>query len=65
MLASKLSTAGPFDKVKKLISDLITRLLEEANQESEQKGFCDKELGTNKITRTKLQDSIDKFLLHQ
>jgi chromosome segregation ATPase len=42
-----------------MIDDMITRLLEETNQESEQKGFCDKELGTNQKTRTKLQMTID------
>jgi len=61
MLAEKVS-ADPFVKVKKLIQDLITRLLEETNQESEQKGFCDKELGTNKKTRTKLSTTIDELI---
>jgi len=60
LLAQKLS-ADPFVKVKKLIEDMITRLLEEANEEAEQKGFCDKELGTNKITRNKLQSEIDEL----
>jgi len=60
MIAEKMSvTSDPFVKVKKMIDDMITRLLEETNQESEQKGFCDKELGTNKKTRTKLQMNID------
>jgi len=42
-----------------MIDAMITKLLEETNAESEQKGFCDKELGTNKKTRTKLQMNID------
>merc|ERR1719353_1270275 len=53
--------SDPFKKVKKMISDMITKLLEEHNQESEQKGFCDKELGTNQKTRTKLQSTIDQL----
>jgi len=60
MIAQKMSvTSDPFVKVKKMIDAMITKLLEETNAESEQKGFCDKELGTNKKTRTKLQMNID------
>jgi len=51
--------ADPFAKVKAMIEAMITRLLKEANEEAEQKGFCDKELNTNKITRDKLTTSID------
>merc|ERR1719158_1122683 len=62
MIAEKVSlSSDPFKKVKKMIDDMITRLLNEANQESEQKGFCDKELGTNQKTRTKLQGNIDEL----
>merc|ERR1719240_1267329 len=60
LLAEKLA-ADPFAKVKKMIDDMITRLLEEANAEAEQKGFCDKELGMNKITRDKLTSEIDEL----
>merc|ERR1719191_2304871 len=41
----------PFVKVKKMIKDLIVRLMEEANEEAEHKGWCDTELGTNEQTR--------------
>merc|ERR1719487_1900811 len=60
LLAEKVA-ADPFAKVKKLIDEMITRLLEEANADAEQKGFCDKELGTNKITRDKLTSDIEKL----
>merc|ERR1711871_1624281 len=43
--------ADPFKKVKKMIKDLITRLMEEANEEAEHKGWCDTELSTNEQTR--------------
>merc|ERR1719188_1052124 len=43
--------ADPFKKVKKMIKDLITKLMEEANEEAEHKGWCDQELATNEQTR--------------
>merc|ERR1719298_367559 len=43
--------ADPFKKVKKMIKDLIVRLMEEANEEAEHKGWCDTELSTNEQTR--------------
>jgi len=41
----------PFGKVKKMIQDMVYKLMEEANEEATHKGFCDTELGTNKNTR--------------
>merc|ERR1719310_13845 len=49
-LAVRVSS-DPFKKVKKMIKDLIVKLMEEANAEVEHKGFCDKELSTNEQTR--------------
>jgi len=45
------ANSDPFDKVKKMIKDLIARLLEEANEEADHKGWCDTELSTNEQTR--------------
>jgi len=58
LLAEKLAS-DPFAKVKKLIDDLITRLLEEANSDADHEGFCDTEIGKSKITRSKLSEEID------
>lgn len=50
MAALKVSR-GNFDKVAKIIRDLISRLEAEAAEEAEHKAFCDKELKDNKLTR--------------
>merc|ERR1719191_282334 len=49
----------PFAKVKKLIDEMITRLLKEAKADADHEGFCDTEMGKSKVTRTKLQEEID------
>jgi len=49
--AAEQVVANPFKKVKKMIKDLIVQLMEEATAETEHKGWCDTELGTNKMTR--------------
>merc|ERR1719482_899568 len=38
---------------------MITRLLNEANEDAQHEGFCDKEIGKSKVTRNKLSEDID------
>merc|ERR1719330_1886101 len=57
-VAQRMS-ADPFAKVKKMIKDLIVRLMEEANEEAEHKGWCDKELSTNEMTRQKKTAAVE------
>merc|ERR1719181_2513308 len=45
--------------VKRMIKDLITRLMEEANEEAEHKGWCDTELSTNEQTRKEKTDAVE------
>merc|ERR1719333_2112919 len=45
-----------------MIKDLIVRLMEEATQESEHKGWCDTELGTNKQTREDKSEDVDMLV---
>jgi len=52
----------PFNKVKKLIKDLIVRLMEEANEEADHKGWCDTELSTNEQTRKEKTEAVE--MLH-
>jgi chromosome segregation ATPase len=52
----------PFAKVKKMIKDLIVRLMEEANEEAEHKGWCDTELSTNEQTRKEKTEAVE--MLH-
>jgi len=58
-LLSEKVAVNPFGKVKKMIDDMITRLLEEAKADADHEGFCDTEMGKSKITRNKLSGEID------
>jgi len=60
LLAEKLA-ADPFVKVKQMIDGMITRLLNEANEDASHEGFCDKEMGQSKISRNKLTGDIDSL----
>jgi len=49
----------PFRKVKKMLKDLLVRLMEEANEEAEHKGWCDTELSTNEQTRKEKTAAVE------
>jgi len=57
-IAARVSD-DPFKKVKKMIKDLIVRLMEEANEEAEHKGWCDTELSTNEQTRKEKTEAVE------
>jgi len=57
-LATRVSS-DPFGKVKKMLKDLITKLMEEANEEAEHKGWCDQELSTNEQTRKEKTEAVE------
>merc|ERR1719219_3089021 len=59
LAAADRAAADPFKKVKKMIKDLITRLMEEANEEAEHKGWCDTELSTNEQTRKEKTEAVE------
>jgi len=54
-------TEDPFQKVKKMIKELIVRLMEEANEEAEHKGWCDTELSTNEQTRKEKTNAVENL----
>merc|ERR1719399_1232521 len=60
-LVAQKAADDPFKKVKKMIKDLIYKLMEEARQEAEHKGWCDTELTTNKQTRDKKSADIESL----
>jgi len=63
MIAQKAKDAkdDPFSKVKQMIKDLITKLMEEAAGEADHKAFCDAELATNKQTRTYKAEAVEEL----
>merc|ERR1719248_205600 len=59
-IKSEARAGGPFDKVKGLIEDMITRLEQEAAEEADAKAFCDKETSESKAKQAELTAKSDK-----
>merc|ERR1719476_339430 len=60
-LVASHASADPFVKVKKMIKDLIVKLMEQANSEADHKAYCDTELATNKQTRDIKTAEVDQL----
>jgi len=51
----------PFSKVKKMIKDLIMRLMEEASEEAQHKGWCDTELAEIEQDRSSRSSLVERL----
>merc|ERR1719487_918526 len=60
-LIATRAEADPFAKIKKMIKDLIVKLMEEANAEADQHAYCQTELATNKQTREIKSSEVDEL----
>jgi len=60
-LAAQQIAANPFVKVKKMIKDMISKLMQEGTEETEHKGWCDTELTTNKQTRDHKTEAVEQL----
>merc|ERR1719293_636481 len=60
LIATK-ANEDPFGKVKKMIKDLIVKLMEQANAEADQHAYCETELATNKQTREIKSSEVDEL----
>merc|ERR1719424_1993299 len=53
--------ADPFEKIKGLISDMITKLTKEAEGEATEKAYCDEQLAKTEAKKAELDGTIAKL----
>merc|ERR1719231_971539 len=53
--------ADPFGKIKGLISDMITKLTKEAEEEATEKAYCDEQMAKTEAKKAELDDTIAKL----
>merc|ERR550537_646789 len=51
----------PIGEVKKMMKDMILQLMDQANEEASQNGWCNTELGTNKQTRDAKTEGVTRL----
>merc|ERR1719157_75489 len=55
------STSDPFAKVKSLISNMIEKLLSDAQADATEKAFCDKEMAETEAKKADKESDIEKL----
>lgn len=55
------AAADPFVKVRKMIEDMVAKLLQEAAEEATQKAMCDKEIGDSMKQKASKEGKMDKL----
>jgi len=58
---SDSAAADPFKKVMQMIKSMIDKLQKQALEEAEHKGWCDKEMKVNKLTREEKSTKVDEL----
>merc|ERR1719352_1590814 len=53
--------ANPFAKIKGLISDMIVKLVKEAEEEATEKAYCDEQMAKTEAKKSELDDAIAKL----
>merc|ERR1719463_945411 len=61
MRAGSKAGEDPFAKVKGLISDMIEKLLKEAEADATEKAFCDKEMAETEAKQSDKEATIEKL----
>merc|ERR1719201_2350985 len=56
--AAAAGQPDPFKNVRKMINDMIARLLQEAAEEAEHKGWCDTEMGKSKLQKEQKEKEV-------
>merc|ERR1719399_1406254 len=55
------AASDPFVKIRGLIEDMLTKLMQEAQEEATQKAFCDEEQGKSLAAQKEKMSKIDKY----
>jgi len=61
MQYSSVNSADVFGKVKGLVTDMITKLEKEAEDEATEKAYCDEEMAKTETKKSELDDDLSKL----